>query len=117
MIDDLDCYLCHIDSQEYRRFGVAAFNWLFQKVENDKQVLSVWSICYMIGCNVQDLRRVLLSRQETNDKLRARVIQISDNEFRISKIEHNNDVVLTPESNLRVIGDELKEDQAGTRSV
>lgn len=106
MIDDLECYLCHIDESDYRRFGLAAFHWIFQKTQNDKQVLSVWSVCYMIGCDVNELRTKLIDRQESNDKLRARVVRLSDNEFRITEIKHTEDALSTSESHIRSIGAE-----------
>jgi hypothetical protein len=110
MIDDLECYLTNTEVPEYRRNGTAAFNWIFQQKQNDKQVLSVFSICYMIGCDVSDVRQLVLKRQDKNDKLRARVVCSEGEQFSIVKIKCDSDFVHAPESNLRNDGVELEED-------
>jgi hypothetical protein len=96
MIDDLETYLEHWENPEYKRLGESAFSWIFQRCQNDRQILSVWSICYMLGCNVDDLRKHVISRQEHNDKLRARVIKSNNNEFSITEIKHNKDSMPVP---------------------
>jgi hypothetical protein len=110
MIDDLECYLANTEVPEYRRNGTAAFNWIFQQKQNDKQVLSVFSVCYMIGCDVSDVRNLVLKRQESNDKLRARVIRSEGEQFSIIKIKCNSDTMPTSEPPLRNDGVECEED-------
>lgn len=117
MIDDLECYLANTEVPEYRRNGTAAFNWIFQQKQNDKQVLSVFSVCYMIGCDVSDVRNLVLKRQESNDKLRARVIRSEGEQFSIIKIKCNSDTMPTSESPLRNDGVECEEDCDSDRSI
>lgn len=117
MIDDLECYLVNTEVPEYRRNGTAAFNWIFQQKQNDKQVLSVFSVCYMIGCDVSDVRNLVLKRQESNDKLRARVIRSEGEQFSIIKIKCNSDTMPTSEPPLRNDGVECEEDCDSDRSI